>query len=190
MNIMIKECGEKIPYEALHKVYFAAHMNNSVVEFNNTDISEDEIKAKIANDGALFVAVDENTGDVVGTITLSVEPFDKWYAKPKAAVLRLVAVHPDFSGNGIAGRLVSACVEWAKKYQIPVLMWTTAENNQAALHTAKKYHFVIVDYFWFNNIKHPSIRMVRWLNEKPNTIKMNAFYYFRRIKVKLKNIVR
>lgn len=178
-SIIICERPTSMDFVEIHNVLTAAHKGNRDVEFNTTDLTNEELSARLSGGGTTYVALAD--GRVVGTVTISIEECNKWYAGKKAAMLRYVAVMPEYSRKHIASRLISACVEWAWEHEVSTLLWTTAANNSVAIATSKKNLFQKVDYIKFKSINHPSVRLVRWLDERrPSCIVCMGFYLIRK----------
>lgn len=109
---------------------------------------------------------------------ICVEKSSKWYSDSKPSAVRFIAVLPDYTGNGIASRLVVACEKWAEENGIKTIFWTTSSKNNAAMATAQKNGFLKVDYIKFKGYDYPSVRMVKW-REGSKLKELKAKVYFK-----------
>jgi GNAT superfamily N-acetyltransferase len=85
------------------------------------------------DDRAVLVAVDEDSGDILGTITL--EPFGPWSELARdetEADLRAFAVAPAAQGRGIGRQLLLAAIERASKQGVRRLRLCTQPAMKAA----------------------------------------------------------
>ncbi|MBI4406565.1 GNAT family N-acetyltransferase [Candidatus Micrarchaeota archaeon] len=82
------------------------------------------------NRGSFFVAVDEK---VIGCVCLCV------YSK-KLAEIRSLAVDPLFTGGGIGGKLVEACVREAKRKKVLEVLVIT---SQEAFFKKKGFDYIL-----------------------------------------------
>ncbi len=76
------------------------------------------VQADLPRVQSFFVA--ENRGEIVGCCALQV------YSR-RLAEVRSLAVHPDYRGRGIAGRLVDACRERGRERRVRQLFAVTSE---------------------------------------------------------------
>ena len=181
-KLQIIERTERNTIDQIHGLLIAAHSANASVDYGTTNISEEELIDRIKVEGTVFLSVYDD--ELVGMILIGLEKSTMWYAKGKTACLRYVAVHPDFGGHGIASKMLDECLAWAKERNYNTLMWNTAANNKAAIATAKKNRFHLVDYIKFKQVNHPSIRLVKWINiDEPTKWKRKLFFAFRKAKV-------
>ncbi|WP_445713989.1 GNAT family N-acetyltransferase [Flavobacterium sp.] len=58
--------------------------------------------------------------------------------------IRMVGVHPDFGGNGIAKKLTQMCVDYAKKTNENFVALHTSEFMNAARHIYESFGFQVV----------------------------------------------
>ncbi|SMG14898.1 GNAT family N-acetyltransferase [Agreia pratensis] len=86
-----------------------------------------------AGDGGLLVAVDDATGRLLGTatVTRAENPISR-QARDGEAELRLVAVDPAARGRGIAQALVQASIDLASSWGVPALVLDTGPLNHTA----------------------------------------------------------
>lgn len=86
-----------------------------------------------AGDGGLLVAVDDATGTLLGTatVTRAENPISR-QARDGEAELRLVAVDPAARGRGVAQALVQASIDLARSWGAPALVLDTGPLNHTA----------------------------------------------------------
>lgn len=106
-----------------------------------------ETAAEAVAEGSLYVALKERT--IVGSMILRHRPetgYDtvRWKRElPYDRVLVIVtfAVHPDYSGQGIGGRMIDCAEELAGRQGIQSLRLDVAENNIPAARLYEKHGF-------------------------------------------------
>lgn len=81
------------------------------------------------------------------------------------AWLEGVRVHEEYRGFGIAGKLNSALVEWAKSHGARVARLCTGSSNQASRKHLKKIGFPVLQAF-------QRLDSIRGLHKKPNGVSM------------------
>jgi ribosomal protein S18 acetylase RimI-like enzyme len=86
-----------------------------------------------AGDGGLLVAVEDGTGTLLGTatVTRAENPISR-QARDGEAELRLVAVDPAARGRGVAQALVQASIDLAAAWGAPALVLDTGPLNHTA----------------------------------------------------------
>ena len=163
-DIIIREIPENVSFRDIRNLLLEAHKAAGFA-ISTSNLTEAEWQERIRTGGTVITALD---GDrLVGTITLSLEQLDKWYAKGTAARCRYVAVSPQYMHRHIASRMIDACAAWCREHDIPYLFWTTAIHNHAAIKTCENNGFEIVDYYYYPNEDHITVGLVRWLQKKP-----------------------
>ena len=107
----IVEKPEFISFKAVQETIRVAHESNTEkgLLYATASQSVDTLKKKIG-DGVCYVALDRATGSVVGTVTLGIRPLHYWYVNEIVAIIKLLAVHPDYKGGGISKALVDHCI--------------------------------------------------------------------------------
>lgn len=86
-----------------------------------------------AGDGGLLVAVDDATGELLGTATITRETAAiARQAQAGEAELRLVAVAPEARGRGVAQALVQASIDVARDWGVTALVLDTGPLNHTA----------------------------------------------------------
>lgn len=177
-KIVYRELDDTIDFEQIHNLLVAAHAGNEAVDFDTTNVSKEEFLKKMG-EGTVFTATYDDR--LAGIMMVAPTKKKGWYVKGGCADLRFLAVYPEFAGNGIASRLISCCLGWAGDHGIKTAVWTTAYNNAAAIATAVKNGFIIVDYMKFRSVRHPSVRMARWIGVRPPAAAVcKAYYLFKR----------
>jgi ribosomal protein S18 acetylase RimI-like enzyme len=78
-----------------------------------------------------------------------------------------VYVRPTHRGQGLAGRLVLACVDWARQQSLRLVTLSAVTSNTAAVNCYKRCGFTICgvepDGIYSNGIYHDEFTMIKWL---------------------------
>ncbi|WP_372844600.1 N-acetyltransferase family protein [Psychrobacter sp.] len=85
----------------------------------------------------VFGAYHENR--IIGLATLTQESGIKFSHK---ATLSSVFIEPEFQQKGVAGNLLSAVIDYSKKYVEQILL-TVADDNKPSIHLYKKFGFEV-----------------------------------------------
>ena len=88
-----------------------------------------DLRNQMARRACASVLVAEIDGLIVGTVTLypaGASGSDAWIAG--AADLRLLAIHPDFQGRGLSGKLLDAAEALARKWGVPAICLHTRQG--------------------------------------------------------------
>jgi GNAT superfamily N-acetyltransferase len=113
-----------------------------------------------------------------------------WFQTPYIAWLEGVRVHEQYRGLGIAGRLNSALVEWARKKGARVARLSTHVRNRASRDHLKKIGFPVWQTFerldstrglrvkpsGVSAPTHSSKLLWKWLSTRPNFTENHAMY--------------
>ncbi len=181
-SIEIKAVSPEEHFEEIRAVMLQAHAASGLV-FKNDEMTREDYFSRLNGGGAVFCAFDGER--IVGTMMICVEKSNKWYSDSKPSAVRFIAVLPDYAGNRIASRLVSACEKWAEENGIKTIFWTTSSKNNPAIATAQKNGFVKVDYIKFKGYDYPSVRMVKWKeSSKLKELKAKAYFKLKEKKQK------
>jgi ribosomal protein S18 acetylase RimI-like enzyme len=93
-------------------------------------LNNDKMWEKLVNGSAIFVC--EDRGEIIGMAYLvphgnptAIYPTDWSY-------VRMVSVHPEYRGKGIAKRLTQMCVDYAKETQEKIVGLHTSEKMEDA----------------------------------------------------------
>lgn len=109
--------------------------------------AEDYIKRHVAKGDVFYVA--EADGGVVGTIYGEVEDLPRYYKYDKRLLIDNLSVSPDYRGRGIAGKLISACEEYASQNGIEVLAGEIWDFNDASRAAFGKMDYKPDMAFWY-----------------------------------------
>ncbi len=181
-SIDIKAVSPEEHFDEIRAVMLEAHAASGLT-FKNDEMTREDYFSRLKDGGAVFCAFDGEK--IVGTMMICIEKSNKWYSDNKPSAVRFIAVLPDFAGNGIASRLVSACEKWAEENGIKTIFWTTSSKNNAAMATAVKNGFLKVDYIKFKGYDYPSVRMVKWREgSKLKELKAKAYFKLKEKKQK------
>ncbi|MEH7082553.1 GNAT family N-acetyltransferase [Neobacillus drentensis] len=114
-------------------------------EYTNPNQWEDylaNIKASVDNPDVKKILIAKNNVNILGTLQLF-ESSEKAYQKPElqifSPIIRLLAVHPQARGRGVAQELLKAGLQFAK----------SQGANKLYLHTGDKMQKAIRLYEWF-----------------------------------------
>ncbi|MBT2654735.1 GNAT family N-acetyltransferase [Bacillus sp. ISL-18] len=114
-------------------------------EYQSAQVWEEylrNIKASVDNPDVEKILIAKSEDQILGTLQLFLSS-DKAYQKPElqisSPVIRLLAVHPEARGQGIAQALINVSLQFAK----------SQGANQLYLHTGDKMHKAIRLYEWF-----------------------------------------
>ncbi|MBR2670174.1 MAG: GNAT family N-acetyltransferase [Solobacterium sp.] len=164
-EIRIMPWTGQVPFSAISETIRRAHENSKDVSYDTTDITEEDLRERLANGGIVYVAAD---GDkVTGTMTICPQKCSGYYASGNAARIHYVAVDPEYAGNGIATRMLKECIRWAEENKIRTILWNTADNNHAAISFCQKNGFKKVECLKYKNVDHITVRLAYWLGKQP-----------------------
>lgn len=99
---------------------------------------EEKMEALIKNSKS-FICIHQNKIVGMAFIVLRGHPWDVF--KTEWAYVRLVGVHPDYQGKGIAKTLTQMCITFAKENHEKTLALHTSEFMDAARHIYEKLGF-------------------------------------------------
>jgi len=113
-------------------------------EYNSAQVWEEyliNIKASVDNPDVEKILIAKNENQILGTLQLFLSS-DKAYQRPElqifSPIIRLLAVHPEARGQGIAQALINAGLQFAK----------SQGASQLYLHTGDKMKNAIRLYEW------------------------------------------
>jgi ribosomal protein S18 acetylase RimI-like enzyme len=108
----------------------------------NTNLNNEETFIDLINKSHSFVCVDEDR--IVGMAFLlpSGNPTDIF--EKEWSYIRMVGVHPDYAGQGIARRLTEKCIEKAKEIKEKTIALHTSEFMDAARHLYESMGFKVL----------------------------------------------
>lgn len=100
-----------------------------------------EIKASVDNPNVAKILIAKNDSQILGTLQLF-DSSEKAYQKPElkifSPIIRLLAVHPEARGRGVAQELLKAAVHYAK----------SKGSAKLYLHSSDRMHKAIRLYKW------------------------------------------
>jgi GNAT superfamily N-acetyltransferase len=101
-----------------------------------------DLRNQAAKRACSSVLVAEIDGRIVGTVALypaGAPGSHAWI--PGAADLRLLAVHPDFQGHGVSGKLLDAAEALARTWRVPAICLHTRQgaSGVARLYLSRGY---------------------------------------------------
>ncbi len=137
--------GNNNDLEQIKKLTWLAYsqFENVLAEENvqgwKNNLNDDNTYLSLLQTSTCFVC--ENENKIIGSAFLIPHgnPF-KWF-DANCAYIRLVAVHPDFEGNGIGKKLTQLCIDRAKEMNEKVIALHTSEFQHAARHIYESLGF-------------------------------------------------
>ncbi|MFE3196407.1 GNAT family N-acetyltransferase [Embleya sp. NPDC059237] len=118
-------------YEAVGEVTIAGYAG--LVASDQDYVNDLRKAAHRAENSELLVAVDEHTGEILGTVAfvLPGSPYAE-VSREGEGEFRMLAVTPAARGRGIGEALVEACLERARKYHFTAVAISTVWDMRAA----------------------------------------------------------
>ncbi|MDQ6598697.1 GNAT family N-acetyltransferase [Bacillus salipaludis] len=142
-QIVIKELLEE-EKEAVRQLLVESYQQYKY-EYNNARVWEEyltNIKASVDNPEVEKILIAKSNDNILGTLQLFLSS-EKAYQRPElqifSPIIRLLAVHPEARGRGIAQELLKAGLQFAK----------SQGANKLYLHTGDKMQKAIRLYKWF-----------------------------------------
>jgi ribosomal protein S18 acetylase RimI-like enzyme len=102
-------------------------------------IKDEERMASLIQHSKSFVCIHQNKIVGMAFIVLHGHPWDVF--KAEWAYIRMLGVHPDYQGKGIAKKLTQMCITFAKENHEKTLALHTSEFMDAARHIYEKLGF-------------------------------------------------
>jgi len=181
------EKPDNISYDQIHEALWAANERNRNDGFilTTSNLSGDQIKARIGEDGKCFVAMD---GDrLIGTIAVRFIKKNAWYAKGKVPDAMLASVIPEYQGKGVNSRLLKTLIEYLKAEGYEMMELDTAESNTHVIEINKHFGFKLVGYKANPGGDHYSVIMVKWFGKNPySDVYCSLRYRLKRMIVRMK----
>ncbi|MBO4367601.1 MAG: GNAT family N-acetyltransferase [Clostridia bacterium] len=169
---MIREKDESVSYESIQELLHLAHEKNKAngLVYATADQTVAKLIEKISS-GVCFIAVTNDGTDemLVGTCTLEQRTLKYWYIENKEEpllLLKLVGIHPDWSGKGIGKALIGHCVDFARKNHYKMIVTDSAEENSAFRRLMSGAGFVIVDCVKYASNNFISAVYAKWIFEE------------------------
>lgn len=166
-EIEIVPIGDRFSWDIIHDILYSAHESNrkNGVFMKTAELSGDELKERVGNNGQCFVAV--VNGKAVGTASVKIVNRNKWYHKGSIGYLMLSGIYPEYKGLGIFSKLDEARYDFCKKAGVNAVEFDTAEGNLVRQNIALKHGFRYVAIKASPYTKHYSVIMAMWLGENP-----------------------
>jgi len=112
--------------------------------------------------GASYLAIDQESGKIVGTVTLyhsSPKTYHPYYQRPGLVYFGQYAVHPEFQGNGIARLLYKSIANHARAVGATEIALDTAETAYDLIALYRRWGFEIVDTADWDSTNYISVIM-------------------------------
>lgn len=116
-------------------------MADAEKEKMKTNLSNQEKLLELLKTSTCFIYLDGDKVIGMAHILLSGNPWDFYPAN--WSYIRLVGVHPDYSGKGIGKALTMKCIEFAKEHNEKIIALHTSEMMDAARHIYESLGFKI-----------------------------------------------
>lgn len=105
----------------------------------NAVLKDEERLESLINHSKSFVCIHQNTIIGMAFIVPHGNPWDIF--KSEWAYIRMVGVHPDYQGQGIAKKLTQMCITYAKENKESTIALHTSEFMDAARHIYENLGF-------------------------------------------------
>ena len=158
-----------VSWDDIKKCLVDAHAVNRAKGINMAHYQwpAEEIREYIGPNGVILVALDGSK--VVGTAAISEKVGKAWYAKGRYAYMCFAGVLPQYSGQGIYGKLAQLREKIAKEQGYRVWVFDTHEKNKSLQRIVKVNGYRTVHYFRAASNDHYNIIMAKWPNGCPYT---------------------
>ena len=179
MAINIQKLETQFSLEDVQNLLRLAHQSNEQmgIVYATANQSGEKLREKIGM-GICYVAVDTESGQIVGTATISPKNLSYWYYDGQVYLLKLVGVHPSYKGKGVGALLVQQCIDQARRNHIPVIVSDSAEENLALRSLLKKFDFVTVDCVKYKSNSFVSTVYAKWIDgDCPWTVQERERHY-------------
>jgi GNAT superfamily N-acetyltransferase len=158
----VSDSAEEIT-ELLHLAYGALAQQGMHYNASHQPVSQtlDRLKG-----GDSFVAVDNHSGAIVGTISLyssSSRTYHPHYQRPGLVYFGQFAVYPDYQGFGVAKRLYQTVEEHARTQGATEIALDTAETAYDLIAMYRRWGFEIVDTADWDSTNYISVIMSKRL---------------------------
>ncbi len=112
--------------------------------------------------GDSFLAVDEGSGKIIGTISAYKSTPENWhdyYCRPGLMYFGQFAVHPDYQGYGVAKKLYQIVEDHARQMGATEIALDTAETAHDLIAMYRRWGFEIVDSANWDSTNYVSVIM-------------------------------
>ena len=122
---------------------FADQLTDENWAMMSANINSDATWDSILSTSQGFVCVD---GEEVVGMAFLIRHGNPWFVfKSEWSYIRMVGVHPDYAGNGIAKELTKRCIDYAKSTHEKTVALHTSELMHAARHIYESLGFKILE---------------------------------------------
>jgi ribosomal protein S18 acetylase RimI-like enzyme len=108
----------------------------------NTNLNNEQIFIELINKSNSFVCLDQDKMVGMAFLLPSGNPTDIF--EKEWSYIRMVGVHPDYAGQGIARTLTEKCIEKAKELNEKIIALHTSEFMDAARHLYESMGFKVL----------------------------------------------
>lgn len=174
----IIEKPDFISYEQIQALLTRSHSTNADrnLLYATANQTTEQLIKKIQG-GVCFVALLEDSDQLIGTVSVTPIRQNYWYNHGPAALVKLMGVDPDFRGMRISSALLETCMAYAEAQGFPVMVTDSAEQNTAIRHLFTGYGFRIVDYCLYAANNFYSTVYAYWFDGCPYSALHRALRY-------------
>ena len=158
---------DMLSFDEVHRLLWKANEANRRSGFvlRTSNLSGEELKKRIGEDGKCFVAFD---GDrLIGTISVRFLQRNTWFAKGRVADYMLAAVDPEYQGKHVNTLLSEAVFQFVREQGCGIIELDTAESNIHAIRVYEHFGFRKVSFKANPGGDHYSVIMAKWLDYCP-----------------------
>jgi ribosomal protein S18 acetylase RimI-like enzyme len=120
-------------YERIGELTYAAYAADDLIDDDHGYARQLRDAAGRSGDTDLLVAVDAETGALLGTVTFCLPgTTHAEVSRPGEAEFRMLAVAPEARGRGVGERLVRDCLDRARRYRCERVVISTRWNMRPA----------------------------------------------------------
>jgi len=184
----IIEKPENISLKQILDCLKTAHSVNQKKGLNyaTASLNEEEFKVRL-NNAKIYIVLDKER--VVATASLQLRDINYWYHSGPIGLMQSMAVLPEYSGQGLAKRLLIKRIEEGKKNGINVFVADSAETNMAIRKLYLSNGFHRVDCYKYSKNNFISVAYALWVSECPySKVYVKLRYTFKRLLLSIKMI--
>ena len=123
-----------VSYSPYATLLSAEHANTLI-----SRLKDEESMRALINQAKCFICIHQSNIVGMAFIVLQGHPWEDF--KAEWAYIRMVGVHPDYQGKGIAKKLAQMCITYAKENKERILALHTSEFMDAARHLYESLGF-------------------------------------------------
>ena len=178
MKLIIKQLPESgISYAQLADLIHAAleERLQQGLNFTCSRMSADDFENRL-QDGTVFVSMDEDSGKLLGTVTLTIHADRKGR---KYAYHEYLAVSPEAKHLGVATQLSAAWLAFAKENGVQYVKSDTATRAESSVRWHLKNGFQIYGVKAFRNTDYVSYIFIMYLGpykKSPTYVRLHYIY--------------